>query len=261
MLANSMLPCKRHEAASTDGEHSNATTTTSHFQKSFTSVAGTARHLLAEESSAGYCSKKRRSKENKMVSQVKFKGGQGVGNFVKRSLAFLGKWLWRYPLENKVPLLSTEALHHLHIFIFVLAIVHVTFCLLTVIFGGARIRQWKHWEDSITKQKLDSEEVLKKKVTHVGQHTFIREHFLGIGKDSVILGWMHCFFKQFHASVTKSDYVTLRLGFIMTHCRGNPKFNFHKYMIRALEDDFKRVVGIRQLVSLDICGHILAFEC
>ncbi|XP_031248709.1 MLO-like protein 1 [Pistacia vera] len=202
-VANSMLPCKRHEAASTDGEHSNATTKTSHFQKSFTSVAGTARHLLAEESSAGYCSKK-----------------------------------------NKVPLLSTEALHHLHIFIFVLAIVHVTFCLLTVIFGGARIRQWKHWEDSIAKQKLDSEEVLKKKVTHVDQHTFIREHFLGIGKDSVILGWMHCFFKQFHASVTKSDYVTLRLGFIMTHCRGNPKFNFHKYMIRALEDDFKRVVGI-----------------
>ncbi|KAJ0013913.1 hypothetical protein Pint_20803 [Pistacia integerrima] len=265
-VANSMLPCKRHEVASTDGEHPNGTTTTAHFQKSFTSVAGTARHLLSEESSAGYCSKK-----------------------------------------NKVPLLSVEALHHLHIFIFVLAIVHVIFCLLTVIFGGARIRQWKHWEDSIAEQEFNTEEVVKKKVTHVEQHTFIREHFLGIGKDSVILGWMvsyfcfyngiqtrvflywdcekqkrfivnsvagennvtkhqkmrekHSFLKQFYASVTKSDYVTLRLGFIMTHCRGNPKFNFHKYMIRALEDDFKRVVGIRQLVSLDICGHILAFEC
>ena len=32
---------------------------------------------------------------------------------------------------------------------------------------------------------------------------------------------------------------------LQTHCRGNPKFNFHKYMIRALEDDFKKVVGIR----------------
>ncbi|KAJ0079253.1 hypothetical protein Patl1_23585 [Pistacia atlantica] len=148
-VANSMLPCKRHEVASTDGEHPNATTTTSHFQNSFTSVAGTARHLLSEESSAGYCSKK-----------------------------------------NKVPLLSVEALHHLHIFIFVLAIVHVTFCLLTVIFGGARIRQWKHWEDSIAKQEFNTEEVVKKKVTHVEQHIFIREHFLGIGKDSVILGWM-----------------------------------------------------------------------
>ncbi|PON56658.1 Mlo-related protein [Parasponia andersonii] len=148
--------------------------------------------------------------------------------------------------KNKVPLLSLEALHHLHIFIFVLAIVHVTFCVLTVLFGGARIRQWKHWEDSIAKENYDQEEVLKSnlKVTHVQNHAFIRDHFLGFGKNSDLLGWLHAFVKQFYASVTKSDYVTLRLGFIMTHCRGNPKFNFHKYMIRALEDDFKKVVGI-----------------
>ncbi|KAF8402443.1 hypothetical protein HHK36_013399 [Tetracentron sinense] len=52
------------------------------------------------------------------------------------------------------------------------------------------------------------------------------------------------FLKQFYGSVTKSDYITLRLGFIRTHCRGSPKYNFHKYMIRAFESDFKRVVGI-----------------
>lgn len=89
------------------------------------------------------------------------------------------------------------------------------------------------------------------------------------------------FFKQFYGSVTKSDYSALRLGFIMvrawysqissflkfeyalffcckrltrnltltqTHCRGNPKFNFHRYMIRALEADFKTVVGIRYVI-------------
>ncbi|KAH0978555.1 hypothetical protein GBA52_028274 [Prunus armeniaca] len=148
--------------------------------------------------------------------------------------------------KHKVPLLSVEALHHLHIFIFVLAIVHVTFCVLTVVFGGMKIRQWKSWEDSIAKENYDSEQVLKKKkkVTHVNQHAFIKAHFLGMGKNSAFLGWVDSFVKQFYASVTKSDYVTLRLGFITTHCRGNPKFNFHKYMIRALEDDFKKVVGI-----------------
>lgn len=41
--------------------------------------------------------------------------------------------------QHKVPLLSLEALHHLHIFIFVLAIVHVTFSLLTIVFGGAKV--------------------------------------------------------------------------------------------------------------------------
>ncbi|KAL6978954.1 MLO-like protein 1 [Sarracenia purpurea var. burkii] len=146
--------------------------------------------------------------------------------------------------KNKVPLLSVEALHHLHIFIFVLAIVHVTFSVLTVVFGGAKIRQWKHWEDSVAKDNYDAEQVLKPKLTHVPQHPFIRGRFLGIGKNSAILGWLHSFFKQFHASVTRSDYMTMRLGFIMTHCKGNPKLNFYKYMIRALEDDFKKVVGI-----------------
>ncbi|KAL5560651.1 hypothetical protein UlMin_036862 [Ulmus minor] len=146
--------------------------------------------------------------------------------------------------KGKVPLLSLEALHHLHIFIFVLAIVHVTFCVLTILFGGIKIRQWKRWEDAIFRENYDTEQILKKKVTHVQQHAFIKDHFLGIGKNSALLGWLQSFLKQFYASVTKSDYATLRLGFIMTHCRGNPKFNFHKYMMRALEDDFRTVVGI-----------------
>ncbi|KAJ6693865.1 hypothetical protein OIU85_004633 [Salix viminalis] len=164
------------------------------------------------------------------------------------------------PKRTKVPLLSVEAIHHLHIFIFVLAIVHVTFCVLTILFGGAKIRQWKHWENEIANDLCDTEQVLKKKFTHVQQHTFIKEHFLGIGKNSSLRVWLNSFFKQFYASVTKSDYITLRLGFIMTHTKGNPKFNFHKYMVRALEDDFKTVVGIRQLVSLGFRGHLLIAE-
>ena len=36
--------------------------------------------------------------------------------------------------------------------------------------------------------------------------------------------------------------------FLQTHCRGNPKFDFHKYMMRVLEADFKKVVGIRFVI-------------
>ncbi|KAI7755311.1 hypothetical protein M8C21_030157 [Ambrosia artemisiifolia] len=148
--------------------------------------------------------------------------------------------------KNKVPLLSLEALHHLHIFIFVLAVVHVAFSVLTVVFGVARIREWKHWEEAITKHNYDHSQVLKHKVTRVKDHAFIKDRFIGIGKRSAIQGWLRSFFKQFYGAVTKSDYIALRLGFITTHCKANPKFNFHNYMIRALEDDFKKVVGIRQ---------------
>ncbi|KAI9104406.1 hypothetical protein K1719_022978 [Acacia pycnantha] len=146
--------------------------------------------------------------------------------------------------KHKVPLLSVEAIHHLHIFIFVLAVVHVTYCVLTVFFGGLKIRQWKHWEDSIAKDNYEAQKVLVPKITQVHQHAFIKGHFLGFGKDSALMGWLHSFFKQFFGSVTKLDYVTLRHGFIQTHCKSNPKFNFYEYMIRALEDDFKQVVGI-----------------
>ncbi|MQL93002.1 hypothetical protein Taro_025632 [Colocasia esculenta] len=79
----------------------------------------------------------------------------------------------------------------------------------------------------------------------------------------------HSFGKQFYGSVTKSDYTTMRLGFIMTHCRGNLKFNFHKYMIRALEADFKKVVGISWylwvfvviflLLNVTMCSFFLLF--
>lgn len=146
--------------------------------------------------------------------------------------------------KHKVPLLSLEALHHLHIFIFVLAIVHVTFSLLTIVFGGAKIRQWKRWEDAIAKRNTENGSDGIPGLTHVHEHDFIKNRFVGMGKRSIILGWLHSFFKQFYGSVTKSDYSALRLGFIMSHCRGNRKFNFHKYMIRALEDDFQIVVGI-----------------
>ncbi|KAI5567125.1 hypothetical protein BDE02_13G068700 [Populus trichocarpa] len=205
-VVNDLLPCRLSEKQKEEGLGSNSTTTPKHYQSFFPgTISGTVRRLLAEASEA--------------------------------NLGYCAK-------KGKVPLLSLEAIHHLHIFIFVLAIVHVTFCVLTILFGGARIRQWKHWENEIANDRCDTEQVLKKKFTHVQQHTFIKEHFLGIGKNSALRVWLHSFFKQFYASVTKSDYITLRLGFIMTHTRGNPKFNFHRYMVRSLEDDFKTVVGI-----------------
>ena len=41
--------------------------------------------------------------------------------------------------QGKVPLLSLEALHQLHIFIFVLAVVHVIFCATTMLLASAKV--------------------------------------------------------------------------------------------------------------------------
>ncbi|KAI0515719.1 MLO-like protein 1 [Dendrobium catenatum] len=197
-----MRPCKSKDLAGEGGEVG-AVRGTAHYRTDFfAGVVGGGRRLLAG-------------------------GGSGAEHCAKK---------------GKVPLLSIEAIHQLHIFIFVLATTHVILSVLTMLLGSAKIRQWKHWEVSIHKETVENASAPA--ITHVHQTEFVKGRFLGIGKDSVILSWLHSFFKQIFGSVTKSDYSTMRLGFIMAHCKGNRKFDFHKYMVRALEADFKKVVGI-----------------
>lgn len=51
------------------------------------------------------------------------------------------KYVFLFPkMQGQVPMVSITALHHLHIFIFVMAVVHVTFCVLTIVLGGAKVR-------------------------------------------------------------------------------------------------------------------------
>ncbi|WOL12074.1 MLO-like protein 13 isoform X1 [Canna indica] len=163
--------------------------------------------------------------------------------------------------KGKIPLLSIEALHQLHIFIFVLAVVHVTFCAATMVLGGAKIRKWKHWENDIRKEQAKKEKcdtLIDEQTTHVHPHyEFVRDRAMGIWQRSVIISCMMSFLKQFYASVTKSDYRAMRSGFIMRHCSSNPNFDFHKYMLRTLQDDFKIVVGISWYLWLFVVVFLL----
>lgn len=161
--------------------------------------------------------------------------------------------------KGQVPMLSIEALHHLHIFIFVLAVVHVIFCATTIVLGGAKIRQWKHWEDSIRNENTKIQKASVAGITlHAHHHrAFIRERAVGFWRKSAIVSWVMSFFKQFYASLTKTDYAALRFGFIMTHCQTNPNFDFHKYMMRVIETDFKKVVGISWYLWLFVVIFLL----
>ncbi|THU58551.1 hypothetical protein C4D60_Mb03t15540 [Musa balbisiana] len=179
--------------------------------------------------------------------------------------------------KGKVPLLSLEALHQLHIFIFVLAVVHVVFSASTM------IRKWKHWENAI-QAEIVTEEIQKKNEseieknekehndkeyddkkhepieqdvqTHNHHHEFVMERTLGFWQQLVVVSWMISFFKQFYSSVSKSDYRALRAGFVMRHS-SNKAYDFHKYMMRALEDDFKKVVGISWYLWLFVVIFLL----
>jgi hypothetical protein len=40
-------------------------------------------------------------------------------------------------------------------------------------------------------------------------------------------------------------YTNLSFFPLQAHCKGCPDFDFHRYMMRVLEADFKELVGIR----------------
>ncbi|BAF14807.2 Os04g0444400 [Oryza sativa Japonica Group] len=143
--------------------------------------------------------------------------------------------------KGKVPLLSLHAIEQIHIFIFVLAITHVVLSAVTVLLGLLQMRRWRHWENAI---KADGD-FGPKMINRAQQFKFIQDRYKGFDKVTMVIIWMRSFFKQFYGSVTKDDYTAMRLGFVMEHFRGHPKFNFYDYMIKALEKDYKRVVGIK----------------
>ncbi|XP_072963329.1 MLO protein homolog 1-like isoform X1 [Typha angustifolia] len=143
--------------------------------------------------------------------------------------------------KDKVPLISQSGIHQLHIFIFVLAVFHVLYSVLTMALGQAKIKKWKAWELETTSLEYQfSNDPSRFRFTH--QTSFVKRH---VGLSSTLgIRWIVAFFRQFYGSVSKVDYLTMRHGFINAHLSLNSKFDFHKYIKRSLEDDFKVVVGI-----------------
>ncbi|KAF4382237.1 hypothetical protein G4B88_011566 [Cannabis sativa] len=121
-----------------------------------------------------------------------------------------------YCSENgKVALVSKYGIHQLHIFIFVLALFHIIYCITTLAIGRTKMRKWKVWEDETKKiEYIYSNDPERFRFTR--DTSFGRRH-LNIWSQSPISLWIVCFFRQFFGSVTKVDYMTLRHGFVMAH--------------------------------------------
>uniref|UniRef100_A0A5B7C3K3 MLO-like protein n=1 Tax=Davidia involucrata TaxID=16924 RepID=A0A5B7C3K3_DAVIN len=146
--------------------------------------------------------------------------------------------------QGKVPFVSADGIHQLHIFIFVLAVFHVLYCIITMALGGAKMKRWKAWEkETRTAEYQFSHD--PQRFRFARETSFGRRHLSFWSKIPALL-WIVCFFRQFVMSVPKVDYLTLRHGFIMAHLapQSHTNFDFQKYINRSLEEDFKVVVGI-----------------
>ncbi|XP_059280678.1 MLO-like protein 4 isoform X2 [Lycium ferocissimum] len=148
--------------------------------------------------------------------------------------------------EGREPFVSYEGLEQLHRFLFVLGITHVLYSCIVVGLAMTKIYSWRKWENQISSGPENNIQVPKNKEMR-RQSTFAMHHASHPWSKSRILIWMLCFLKQFRTSIHKSDYLALRLGFITNH-KLPLTYNFHKYMVRSMEDEFYEIVGISWLL-------------
>ncbi|GMJ02794.1 MILDEW RESISTANCE LOCUS O 12 [Hibiscus trionum] len=177
------------------------------------------------------------------------KGDDGDGK--RKLLSYDEDMVWRRVLagsaskdscsEGKVALISQSGMHDLHIFIFALAVFHVLYSVATIFLAMAKMKKWEAWEsETKTLEYQYTNDPSRFRLTH--QTSFVKRH----SGFSAMPGikWIVAFFRQFFGSVSKVDYLTMRNGFINAHFAANARFDFHKYIKRSMEDDFKVVVGI-----------------
>ncbi|KAI5061834.1 hypothetical protein GOP47_0022373 [Adiantum capillus-veneris] len=143
--------------------------------------------------------------------------------------------------EGHVLFMSPDSIHELHILIFILALVHIVYTVVIVVLGMWVVSHWKAWE-----QRAATKELLSAHggVRIVRDTSFVRARAANKWIRNPILAYVVAFFQQFYSTVTEIDYITLRYGFVKSHLAESSPFNFHKYIQRSFQEDFKHVVGI-----------------
>ncbi|KAF3444055.1 hypothetical protein FNV43_RR13745 [Rhamnella rubrinervis] len=144
--------------------------------------------------------------------------------------------------KGLVSLISKEGVLQLNVFISVLAVFHVLYCIFTMFLGIAKMRKWKTWEDETRTLEYQIAND-PRRFQHTQQTSFGQRH-LKFWSNHPLLLWPVCLVRQFFGSVSKVDYLTLRNGFIVANVAEGGNFNFQKFLARAYDDDFERVVGI-----------------
>ncbi|KAL4580302.1 hypothetical protein LXL04_016491 [Taraxacum kok-saghyz] len=143
-------------------------------------------------------------------------------------------------LKDYEPFVSDEGLEQLHRFIFIIAVTH--------------IHQWRIWEDDAQMDPHDVLTEISRSETMRRQSAIVKFHVSNPLVRNGFLTWMICFFRQFGNSVVRADYLMLRKAFIMNH-NLTSKFDFHSYMIRSMEEEFHKIVGL----SGPLWGFVVAF--
>ncbi|KAH6784572.1 hypothetical protein C2S52_009531 [Perilla frutescens var. hirtella] len=158
-----------------------------------------------------------------------------------------------YCPEDREPFASYESLEQLHRFLFVLGVTHVSYSFLAIALAMIKIYSWRTWENHAKTLALrglltaetsaGSEDVGTDGVPIRRLSSFVSHQTSHPWSQNRLLVWLLCFSRQFWSSISQADYMALRLGFITTH-QLPFTYDFHNYMLRSMEEEFRDIVGI-----------------
>ncbi|XP_022751467.1 MLO-like protein 4 [Durio zibethinus] len=178
--------------------------------------------------------------EHMIVSSSKY-----LNNTVSRAQQTT-RWNGYCP-EGKDSFASHESLEQLHNFIFVLGVTHVSYSFIAIALAMIKIYSWRTWENQAKTMAIqhlqDSSQAGPVGLKMRRLTTFIFHHVSHPWSQHRVLVWMLCFSRQFWSSINQADYMALRLGFITTH-QLPLTYDFHNYMVRSMEEEFRDIVGI-----------------
>ncbi|KAE8010632.1 hypothetical protein FH972_006987 [Carpinus fangiana] len=159
---------------------------------------------------------------------------------------------------------SHESLEQLHRLVFVLGITHVSYSVFAVALAMIKIYSWRPWENEAKRMAIeslqDTSQATPENIRMRRLSTFISHRTSHPWSQHRGFVWLLCFTRQFWSSINRADYMALRLGFITTH-QLPLSYDFHNYMLRSMEEEFRDIVGINvPLWIYAICCLLLDFH-
>ncbi|KAJ6305104.1 hypothetical protein OIU78_020612 [Salix suchowensis] len=192
---------------------------------------------------------------NHVLSRVKYSNDSFVKELVHTQKN-------EYCPEGHESFVSHESLEQLHRLMFVLGVIHVSYSFIAIALAMIKIYSWRTWENQAKTMALQS--VLGSPEAAFDEtrqlSTFIFHHTSHPWSQHRVLVWLLCFSRQFWSSINQADYFALRLGFISKH-QLPLTYDFHNYMLRSMEEEFRDIVGISvPLWIYGICCIFLNFH-
>ncbi|KZV53830.1 MLO-like protein 4 [Dorcoceras hygrometricum] len=164
--------------------------------------------------------------------------------------------------KDRQPFASYESLEQLHRFLIVLGVTHVSYSFLAIALAMVKIYSWRQWENHAKtmafRTLLNSQAVAVNGAQMMRPSSFIFHQTSHRWSQHRVLVWLLCFCRQFWSSINQADYTALRLGFISTH-QLPLTYDFHNYMLRSMEEEFRDIVGIRYQITIWVFKFIHNF--